>query len=133
MIIIIDSILQSQLFRVLRVAQFVIALLVFTLFALMPSRYVQEIPSSAPTLHFVGNLLIFASAWVAWRHRCRLGLLLIILIPYSILVELAQGLTPSRQVDPLDLIANFCGLFVGIIVAWGLERWWRQSNKRPAH
>ncbi len=132
MITFIDSILQSKLFRILRTAQFIIALAVFTLFALMPSRYVHEIPSSAPTLHFLGNLLIFASAWVAWRHRCRLLLLLIILIPYSILIELAQWLTPSRQVDPMDLIANFCGLFVGFLVAWGLESWWHHSNNRPA-
>lgn len=119
-----DALLQSRLFRAVRIGQFLLAVLVFTTFALMPTRYVQEIPSSAPTLHFIGNFLLFCSAWAAWFGRTKLGLLILLLVPYSVAIELAQWLTPNRQVDQYDLFANIAGLGAGYLFALALEGLW---------
>lgn len=133
MIKLIHSLIHTRFFSVLRVSQFLLAVLIFTVFALMPSSYVAELPASAPSMHFVGNFLLLTSAWVAWHGRTKLLFLVILLVPYSIMIELAQWLTPSRTVDKYDLAANMAGLFAAFCCALIMENIWRQLVRKYVH
>lgn len=104
-------------------AQFFVALALFTYVALMPATYIT---TNQPdhTLHFVGNILLFLSASVAALGRMKLGILILLLVPYSMLIELAQWLSPSRQVDSADIVANMLGLICGYVIAHTIEWVW---------
>lgn len=93
----------------------------------MPAAYVPT--QSDHTLHFFGNVLLFLSASVASFGRMKLGMLVLLLIPYSLLIELSQWLTPSRQVDSKDVIANMLGLTCGYMLAHVIERLWSRLKK----
>lgn len=94
----------------------------------MPAAYVTTTQSDH-TLHFFGNALLFLSASVAAFGRLKLGMLVLLLIPYSLLIELSQWLTPSRQMDSKDVIANMLGLTCGYILAHIIERLWSGLKK----
>ena len=74
------------------------------------------------TLHFIGNFLLFLSAWLACYGRFNIGLLLLALVPYSLTIELLQWLAPSRFVDSRDMLANGLGLLTGALVALFADR-----------
>lgn len=120
----IDRWLHSPFFRFVRVAQFVVAVAIFTGLALMPQRHIQTLPASDGYLHFVGNFLLFCSAWVAWHKRTKIAILIVLLVVYSVAIELAQWLTPSRYVDKSDIVANILGLLTGYVFALVAERLW---------
>lgn len=43
---------------------------------------------------------------------------------YGLLIELLQGLTPTRQAEGLDLVADISGILLGwLLSAAGLSRW----------
>lgn len=107
--------------RNLRVGQFVVAMCIFTYVALMPADTII-VPPSDITLHFVGNFLLFLSAWLAGYGRFSSWVLLLLLVPYSLLVELAQWLAPNRFVDSRDMLFNMLGLVTGLAVAIVLDR-----------
>ena len=124
--------------RFTRRAQFGLALVIFAIAALMPSRYVTQATSDS-TLHFIGNALLYLSASLALFDRVRLRHLLALLALYSLTIEFAQVLTPSRQLDPRDMFANVCGLMTGYglaLLVWeGCRRWLARSaapNPRQA-
>ncbi len=123
----IDQLLRTRAFQWLRVLQFILALGIFSFAALMPNTYVPG-QHSDTSLHFLGNLLLFLSAAVACYGRIRMTTLLVLLLPYSIAIELAQGLTPSRQVDPKDMLINVIGLLLGCTLVYLVERAWRRLN-----
>lgn len=111
----------KPLTRNLRVGQFVIAVCVFTYVALMPASAITA-PQSDVTLHFIGNFLLFLSAWLAGYGRFNAWTLLLLLVPYSLLIELAQWLAPSRFVDSRDMLFNMLGLATGLATAVVLDR-----------
>ena len=131
MIQVIDRFFKSRLFFWVRTIQFIIAIAIFTFAALMPGGYVPQV-SSDHTLHFLGNTLLFLSACVAFFGRMKFGILVLLLIPYSLLIEVSQWLTPSRQVDISDIAANMAGLAVGYLLAFFLERLWRKFTSDSA-
>lgn len=120
----IDRWLHSPFVRFVRVAQFIVAVAIFTGLALMPQRYIQTVPTSDSYLHFVGNFLLFCSAWVAWHRRTKITILIVLLVVYSVAIELAQWLTPSRYVDKSDIAANMLGLLTGYVFALAAEKLW---------
>lgn len=122
-----DQLFQTRTFQWLRILQFVGALCVFSFAALMPSSYVN-VHHSDSSMHFLGNMLLFLSAALACYGRIRLPALLILLLPYSLAIEFAQWLTPSRQVDPRDMFVNVLGLVTGLGVVYGLEWTWRKLS-----
>lgn len=107
--------------RSLRVGQFAIAVSIFTYFALVPSSALNTSQSDI-TLHFAGNFLLFLSAWLACYGRLNSWRLLLLLVPYSLLIELAQWLAPTRFVDSRDMLANMAGLATGLTVAFFLDK-----------
>lgn len=130
MISLIEHFINTRLFFWLRWGQFALALTVFTGLALLPSTYINQMASSDKSLHFLGNMLLFGSAWVAFFGRMKIGLVIILLVPYSLLVEVAQWLAPSRQVDYQDMLANMAGLLAGYVVANVIEWYWARLTFR---
>jgi VanZ family protein len=125
-----DRFLKSRCFFWLRISQFILALCIFTSAALLPGDKLPEI-SSDHTLHFFGNALLFLSASVAFMGRTKLGILILLLVPYSLLIEMGQSLSPGRQVDIHDVWANIAGLAAGYLIAHLCEWVWRKiSNNR---
>lgn len=105
----------------LRMLQFVVALSIFCYAALSPAP--QFAGQHADTsLHFVGNILLFVSAWVALWGRLSVRVLVMLLLPFSCAIELAQYLSPGRMVDIKDMAVNVAGLSVGAVIALVLQR-----------
>lgn len=104
----------NPIFKAIRVLQFLLAIVIFFLFALMPAG---DTPPTIPPaiLHFTGNLLLISSAWVALAESLTLKKILILTFILSICSELAQSFTVSRVTDIIDFCINFIGLFFG---AW---------------
>lgn len=100
----------------LRLFQFVVAMGIFCYAALSPSPQLIGQHSDS-SLHFVGNVLLFLSAWVAFWGRIALWKLLLVLLPFSGAIEFAQHFSPGRQVDMKDLGVNVAGLASGLIIA----------------
>jgi glycopeptide antibiotics resistance protein len=119
------QLLNSRFFYWVRKLQFGLALLIFAFVALMPGGLVPKV-SSDQSLHFIGNVLLFLSASVAFAGSARLGLLAVFLVPYSMIIEICQWLTPTRTLDPNDAIANMAGLFCGFCIAILGEFIWKK-------
>lgn len=111
----------KPLVRSLRVGQFAVAVCIFTYVALMPASMIRTEQTDS-TLHFAGNLLLFLSAWLACYGRFNIGVLLLALVPYSLTIELAQWLAPTRFVDRHDMLANGLGLATGALIAFVADR-----------
>jgi VanZ family protein len=81
-------------------------------------------PGADKVHHFwVFTLLFWAGhRWAAWRPAWALALALLV---YGVVMELAQGLTPSRSASLADLLADAFGIAIG---------WWitHRSSRQPA-
>jgi hypothetical protein len=111
----------SPLFTWIRRLQFPLAIVIFTYYALLPGTQVH-LTVSDKTVHFLGNAILYLSAWVALGGRFRLLLLVSLLIPYSLFIELCQYFSPGRTVDVRDMVANVSGLWIGFCLAFVLEK-----------
>ena len=112
--------LNSPYITWIRIVQFPIAIAVYIFFALVPDpqSYIQ-VNYSDLALHAFGNCLFLISGWLTAVRRPRAILTaLIIALPFSLLIELSQGLTMTRTPDLKDLLANFAGIMVGVILCW---------------
>lgn len=117
--------------RGIRLLQFALALSIFVFVALMPSSFVGSASQSDGVLHFIGNFLLFSSAAVAFLNTKPLKLIFICLVPFSLLVELAQWFSPSRQVDPRDMLYNISGLLSALAISYcvAFTYKWLYENK----
>jgi len=129
MISVIDQLLKSRVFLYIRLGQFALALAIFAFAALMPGKYVPTVTTDK-TMHFVGNILLMLSACVALMGRMKLGVLVLMLIPYSLAIEASQWFSPDRQVDWRDVVANMLGLGVGYVLSHLIERVWIKLNQK---
>lgn len=102
--------------RPLRIFQFIVAIAIFCYAALTPNPQIVG-QHSDTSLHFVGNVLLFMSAWVAFWGRLALWKLLVLLLPFSGAIEFAQYFSPGRQVDIKDFAVNVAGLCSGLTIA----------------
>lgn len=104
-----------------RILQFIVALVIFCYAALSPAP--QFVGNHTDTsMHFVGNVLLFGSAWVALWGRLSIIKLALCLLPFSCAVELAQYFAPGRMVDAKDMLVNVAGLGVGALISAVLQR-----------
>ena len=60
-------------------------------------------------------VLMFWWAQIVVHRRWRLALAVVL---FGIAIELLQGLTPDRQPDVFDVLANTGGVLLGWLVAW---------------
>jgi VanZ family protein len=59
-------------------------------------------------------VMMFWWAQLVIRQRWKLALAVVL---FGIVIELLQGLTPARQPDVLDALANSCGVLLGWLAA----------------
>lgn len=106
-----------QLSQPIRIAQFILAVVVFCYAALSPSPQLLTQHSDS-SMHFVGNVLLYLSAWLALWGRISIVKLAFCLFPFSGLIEMAQYFSPGRVVDIKDLLMNTAGLCTGAVIAF---------------
>jgi VanZ family protein len=74
-------------------------------------------------LHTAGFLAYMAWFGGVFERRFLPGVALL-LAAYGLLIELLQGLTPIRQAEGLDLVADVAGILLGwLLSAAGLSHW----------
>jgi VanZ family protein len=82
--------------------------------SLMPPA-LHDSGHSDKLVHLIGYaLLMFWWAQLVTRQRWKLALAVAL---FGIAIELLQGLTPDRQPDPLDALANSSGILLGWLAA----------------
>ena len=105
--------------------QFVLAVCIYLGLLLIKSPPVSNVDLNDSTLHFVGNFLLFSSAWVAFGTNLSSIKILLLCIPFALAGEFAQHFVAERTVDPKDAMANLLGLFLAFVVCSNLKRIFR--------
>ena len=112
--------------RPLRLLQFFVAIIIFCYAALTPSPQQLLGQHTDTSMHFLGNLLLYLSAWLALWRRISIFKLFLCLIPFSAAVEVAQYFSPHRTVDHYDFLANLVGLATAALACaifqWALRK-----------
>ncbi|MDQ1315067.1 MAG: hypothetical protein QG662_1176 [Pseudomonadota bacterium] len=83
--------------------------------SLLPPALDSGSGHSDKVVHLLGYaVLTFWWAQLVTHRRWKLALVVAL---FGIAVELLQGLTPTRQPDPLDALANSVGALLGWLIA----------------
>ena len=114
--------LHSPIMSKIRQAQFILAVIIFAVLVLIPNPASLGLSQNDLILHFIGNVLLILSAWVACLGRYGPIVPLIFAIPYSVALELSQFLTASRTPQLMDVGANVAGLLAGFLIALIIEK-----------
>ena len=95
---------------------FTIGLISVAVLSLLPAGVATPaFPHSDKFAHLIAySALGFTGAASFSRHKQRL---VITLVTCGALIELLQGLTPTREMEVLDFLANTVGVLVGVFVA----------------
>lgn len=72
----------------------------------------------------VVHILMYAiPAYLLLRyHRLTLGWLVYLAL-FGVMVEYIQSAIPYRNGDSYDILANWCGVGLGLLMAWVVNRW----------
>lgn len=99
--------------------QFAAALTIFSYFATTPNL----VPTDSPdvVLHFLGNLLLFLSARIAFLRFKSVWFVVVFALIYGTAMELCQHFVPTRYFQPSDLVANWLGVFAGLLLTLLVE------------
>ncbi|MBX2858989.1 MAG: VanZ family protein [Cellvibrionaceae bacterium] len=122
--------IHSPIMSKIRQAQFVLAVVIFAVLVLIPNPSALGLSQNDFFLHFIGNMLLILSAWVACIGRYGPIVPLIFAIPYSVALELSQFLTASRTPQLIDVLANVAGLLTGFIIALVIQKMLTKSLKK---
>lgn len=83
--------------------------------SLMPPALGDSSGHADKIVHLFGYaMLTFWWAQLVTRQRWKLAITVVL---FGIAIELLQGLTPARQPDLLDALANSCGVLFGWLAA----------------
>lgn len=104
-----------MIWRALCLIQFFLVLVIFAYLGLTPAPE-QSVPMFNDKLmhctgYFFGGLSI-SFAFPRWKFMTRA----MVLVSYSIGIEIAQHFMPPRTFDPFDMIANTIGVLFGLAV-----------------
>jgi VanZ family protein len=98
--------------------------------SLMPPALDETRAHADKLVHLAGYaVLMFWWAQLVVRERWKLAVAVIL---FGVAVELLQGLTPDRQPDPLDALANSAGVLLGWLAARILPNFPRRLALLPA-
>jgi len=106
---------------------------IFVQSALPSPEGLPPIPYLDKILHFIGYFILGALFFRAFNHTLKKQRTLIQLIFYSILSATLYGISDEfhqyfvavRQFDPMDILADFLGSVIGVILysrLWALSR-----------
>ena len=103
-----------DLIRLWRIGGWLGAILTLVI-SLMPPALEDSSGHTDKLVHLAGYaLLMFWWAQLVIRQRWKLAVAVVL---FGISIELLQGLTPARQPDLLDALANAGGVLLGWLVA----------------
>ncbi len=121
-----DQLMNNRYVTWLRQGQFLAAVIIYSTLLLMPSPQLGSYGFSDFALHAAGNAILMLSTWLASGGRYKALGPLFFVLPFSVLTELAQGLTDNRTPEMIDIIANMTGVLIGyfacIVVAFCLPK-----------
>jgi VanZ family protein len=109
---------------------FWLALIAITLLALSPRPPAVADLGWDKLNHLAAFALLGLLARLAWPAQSLVRWLLSLLV-YGGLLEIAQGLTPNRQAEWGDLLADALGLLLALGLSLGWERW-QQARRAGA-
>lgn len=91
--------------------------------ALSPVPSVVAVTLNDKLIHAAGFLVFML--WFGGVFETRFAPVVVVaLSAYGLLIELLQSLTPTRQAETLDLVADVAGVLLGwALSAAGLSRW----------
>jgi len=95
--------------------QFLLVLLIFVYLGLTPSPEESVPMFNDKLMHCVGYFfggISISFAFPFWSYLRRA----MVLVSYSIGIEIAQHFMPPRTFDPVDMIANTTGVLLGLAV-----------------
>lgn len=107
--------------RLLCVVQFYMLLVIYTYLGLTPHPENSVPVFNDLLMHFTGYCVAAVSisfarpTWPIWQRAA-------FLIAYSIAIEIGQHFNPPRTFSGMDILANSCGVFLGLIIVALLER-----------
>ena len=110
-----DQLMNNPVFSKLCILQFLVAIIIYITLLLIPEPQLGGDPQKSFLLHGLGNFLLILSTWLASGGRLKTIGPVLFVIPFSMLVELSQGLTDNRTPELIDIAANLCGIFAGMI------------------
>lgn len=106
-----------------RKLQFIVLMVAFGVLGLMPD------PGTVTTTVTRGDLIAHLLGWlmggISGRYafpRAKATILGVALVVYSLLIETAQLLVPTRSFELLDLMANGAGIIFGMLIMSRLQR-----------
>lgn len=117
-----------MLWRFLCVIQFYILLVLYTYLGLTPHPENAVPVFNDLLMHFAGYSVAAISIsfarphWPIWQHAA-------LLIVYSIAIEVAQHFNPPRTFSGMDILANACGVFLGLFIVKILEKYFSPFAK----
>ncbi len=111
--------------------QFYAMLLLYTYMGLTPAPGATVAAFNDLLLHFVGygvaafSISFARPGWPLWQRA-------LLLVSYSIAIEIAQHFNPPRTFSWLDILANSGGVLTGLALVTGLQRlrWFDHLLKR---
>ena len=92
-----------------------LGVLITLLVSLMPPPFNEGAAHTDKIVHLIGYaVLMYWWAQLIVQRRWRLALAVVL---FGIVIEGLQGLTPNRQTDALDALANSSGMLIGWLAA----------------
>ncbi|WP_045855725.1 VanZ family protein [Teredinibacter purpureus] len=109
--------------RWLRQLQFAVAIGIFAYMALSPAPAIWIENWSDKLLHFMGNVLLMGSTWVAFFGFISRRKTFVFALFYSLTIEGMQSFSAMRQPDALDAATNLTGIILGFFLCVLLENY----------
>lgn len=105
----------------LRWGQCLLALVIFTYYALKPFHGPGGAIVLPAAMHFIGNVLLMLSVAVAFYPERPLWILFAGSLIFSIGMEGAQALTATRDANLFDVLTNALGIVTGLGIIKAIE------------
>jgi VanZ family protein len=92
-----------------------LGVIITVVLSLMPPSLEESGGHTDKIIHLSGyGFLTFWWAQIVTKYRWKLAIAMVL---FGAAIELLQGLTPARQPDPLDALANAAGVLLGWLIA----------------